>query len=868
MKPSSRAAAFCLFVIACFSVSLVYGQEGRGLINGTVADPTGALIGGAQVSIKNTLTGQVTTVTTTSDGNYSAPFLQPGNYEVSASHEGFQSETQSGLTLTADQVASVNFQLRVGASTTKVEVVASGTEIDTTTGAIAEVINEKAITELPLNGRNPAALVFVVPGAIDGTFTVAMNTPGSGSGFPNETQASVNGSHAGGVSYQLDGIVNMNNYFQTASPFPNPDATQEFRVITNNFDAQYGYSSGAIVQVATRSGTNQWHGTGFEFLRNNVLNSADYFTRIVDPLKRNQFGGSVGGPIVRDKLFIFGNVQFTRERVSESASGVQVPNNNELNGDFSQFCTVVNSSSFNAAGLCNNPAGQLYKGYLDHSAANAYLNNQIDPSTFSPISLALEQGLPKTDDPVGNVILQGIVQKTNVYEYTIRSDYNISSKQTLSGRIFYDNWDTPPYVSTDYLTQARSTQAQEINIYVGHTWTIRPDMVNDLRVGFSRNNSQAAADMRQPDGSPVSPSLLGADLNSVSNTIGNLCTNGFCIGEIPVRQGRHNWVIDDTLALTKGKHSIAVGVNMFTQYSQQTATWEADPLLSYNGSVTNNADADFLLGDLYNADTGAGQWNEDANWSWAAFGQDSFKIKPNLTVNVGIRWEPQIALRNLQHSNSFYIPGDQSTRFPDSPVGNVYDGDPGTPAGLWRDQWAVFLPRVSVAWSPKALPNTSIRSAFGYMVPPDTYDELAQGAAYGPVQVVYYNQVTPSTCVLNISNPFACYAPTNDTDPFPPFAGPNFQPPQNETIVRPVQINAYDRNFVPAREENWNLTIQHSVGSGLLFGLNYVGRHDFHMMLPGQLNPGIFVCAPVGPNCTQAQYNLNGTRAIPNFSGI
>jgi hypothetical protein len=209
-----------------------------------------------------------------------------------------------------------------------------------------------------------------------------MNTPGAGSGFPNETQASVNGSRAGGVSYQLDGITHMNNYFQTASPFPNPDATQEFRVITNNFDAQYGYTSGSIVQVATRSGTNQWHGTGFDFLRNNVLNAADYFTRQIDPLKRNQFGGSIGGPIIRDKLFIFGNVQITRERIAQSAGGVQVPNNNELAGDFSQFCTVVNKSGFDANGLCVNRAGQLYKSAFDHSDADAYVNNQIDPSTF------------------------------------------------------------------------------------------------------------------------------------------------------------------------------------------------------------------------------------------------------------------------------------------------------------------------------------------------------------------------------------------------------------------------------------------------------------------------------------------------------
>ncbi len=323
MRRLCAAGVLCLFQLFC--ISLVYGQGGRGTINGTVADPSGAVIAGAQVDVKNTQTGQVTSLQTTSDGNYSAPFLQTGTYQISASHSGFETQTQTNITLTTDQVASVNFTLKVGAQTTKVEVQATATQIDTTTGALGQTIEAKSITELPLNGRNPAVLVAVAPGAVDSTQANGIPTPGPGSGSPNETAASVNGSRIGGVMYQLDGIVHMNNYFQTADPFPNPDATQEFRVISNNFDAQYGYTAGAIVSIATRSGTNQWHGTAFEFLRNNKLNSKEYFTQQADPLKRNQFGGSLGGPIIKDKLFVFGNLQFTRERRSASDSTTGYP---------------------------------------------------------------------------------------------------------------------------------------------------------------------------------------------------------------------------------------------------------------------------------------------------------------------------------------------------------------------------------------------------------------------------------------------------------------------------------------------------------------------------------------------------------------
>jgi Carboxypeptidase regulatory-like domain len=864
------------FVLACACLSVQGQQGGLATITGSVSDSAGALIAGVRVSVKDTLTGHVTTVQTTSDGNYVVPFLVTGTYNIFAVSKGFQTQTQTGVILTPDQVASVNFVLKVGAATTEVEVVATGTQIDTSTGAVADVINEKAISELPLDGRNPAELVYVAPGGINGAFTTAIQLPGSGSGFPQETAASVNGSRLGGVTYQLDGVINMNNYLQTANPFPNPDATQEFRVITNNFDAQYGYSSGTIVSVSTRSGTNQWHGGVFEFLRNNVLNATDYFTHVADPLKRNQFGGSIGGPIVKNKLFIFGNAQITRERIDVASSGSQVPNNNELAGDFSQFCTVVNNGTFDANGVCrdaqgNVSPGQLYQSAFNRTLANIYPNNQINPNAFVPFSVNFENGIPKTNDPIGNIILQGQAQINDGYEYTIRSDYNLSPKQTLSGRIYYDNFNNPPFSGNgNYLVSNRSAQAQLVNVSVNHTWAINPTMVNDLRVGFNRNNSQSVAGIVQPDGKPISDSILGANLPSETNTIGLVATNGMWISQIPVNQGRHNWIIEDTVSVTKGRHSIMAGASAFTVYSLENALWEADPLAIFNGSVTGDADADFLLGDIGEFLAGGGEYNQYHSLSWAAFGQDSIKIKPNLNINLGLRWEPQIAPRAADNNIAEYVPGEQSTRFPNAPTGLVYAGDPGVPPGGYKDEWGVFLPRLSVAWSPKALPNTSIRSAFGYMVPLqhfEMYNSMGDTAPFGGQQILYFNTVTPG-CTLNIMQPFACYAPTNGADPYPPFSGPGFKPPSDSPIITPANVLTWDPHYKTGREEAWNLTIEHTIGNDLLFGVSYIGRHDFHLTIPEQLNPGIFYCGPVGPNCTQAQYNLNGTRPLANFDEI
>ena len=381
----------------------------------------------------------------------------------------------------------------------------------------------------------------------------------------------------------------MNNYFNTADPFPNPDATQEFRVITNNFDAQYGGTSGAIVSIATRSGTNQWHGTLFEFLRNNVLNAKEYFTQQADPLKRNQFGGSIGGPIIKDKLFIFGNVQITRENVSASSSGTTVPNTSQLAGDFSDIC----NTGF-TAGICNdrdssgNVEDQLYKSWNDHTPANAYLNNFIDPSTFSTFATTFEQGLPQPDgpsDPEGLVNVLGITQNNNAYEYTIRADYNISNSQTLSVRYFDYHFFRPTFTGAgNYLAgggNARSNLANVLNAEVSHIWTIRPNLVNSLRLGFDTNDTAAKTGITAVGGGPVNFQSLGVNLNEISDFIGLVSTNGFSVSGIPVVQGRHNWTLDDTVSWVKGRHTVMAGFNVYTQYSLDQATWEGDPLVDF-----------------------------------------------------------------------------------------------------------------------------------------------------------------------------------------------------------------------------------------------------------------------------------------------
>lgn len=874
MKRAVRV--LCLCATFLLFASLAFGQGGRGgTINGTVQDASGALISDAQVSIKDILTGTVTNAITTSDGHYSAPFLQPGRYEISATKQGFASQTQSGIVLDTDKVESVNFTLKPGSENIKIDVEANATAVDTSTGAVGQTIDEKTITELPLNGRNPAALVAIAPGAIDANQVTNFNTPGPGSGFPTETAASVNGSRMGGVYYQLDGLVSMNNYFQTADPFPNADATEEFHVLTNNFDAQYGYTAGAIVSVVTKSGTNQWHGNAFEFLRNNDFNAKGYFSHIADPLKRNQFGGSLGGPIIKNKLFIFGNLQLTRQLLTASEGNSNVPNNRELMGDFSQIC----GSGF-TNGICNdrddsgNVINQIYTTWNNHDTnpGDFYPNNFIDPSTFSPFALNVEQMLPHTDDPQGKFFVGGVIKNDWTKEFTVRGDYNISDTQRLTGRVYYTNYNRPGYGGGGNLLAAsgdsRGWFGHGLNVVVQHTWTIRPNLVNNLSGGYHKNNTSSI-----PGLAPLDFKTLGSNLNTTSQWFGWFGTNGFFVSEIPVIQGRHNWEFADTISWNKGKHTVTAGGTILTQYGLEQATWEGDPGLSFNGSVTGDSDADFLLGLPNNVQASGGEYNEYGAKNMALFVQDSIKLTPSLTVNLGVRWEPQIAPVSLDHHKTVdFYPGEQSQRFTNAPVGMVYPGDPGVAAGGWDNQWNTFLPRVSVAWAPKELPKTSIRGAFALLAVPydySYYNHQSANAPFSPAYNINYNQV--GSCTLTVADPFACYAPTNFVDPFPPFAGPKLQPASDVAFSSVQSLQAvFTKGLQQGKEKTWNVSVQHALGSDFLVTATYIGRHDDHLHVPIQLSPGVFNCAPVGPNCTSAAFNLNGQPLLwpdPNGPG-
>jgi len=858
-RPKFRSRALLVLltcaVVLVMPVQPSYAQEaGYATINGTVTDPTGAVVEHASVTITNTDTEVKRDAVTGSDGGYTAPFLPVGHYSVTASHPGFKTTTQPGITLTADQKATVNIALAVGDVKESIEVLIGQTMLETQSAALGQAINSTAVEELPLNGRDPDALTYLVPGGTNGTArTSAITIAGNGSGMPNEIGASIDASRMGGIYYQLDGVYNMDNYLASANPFPNADATQEFRVLTSNFSAEYGGGSTAVVSVVTKSGTNSWHGDAFEFARNDYFNAENWFSHLTDGLSRNQFGGSVGGPLRKNKHFIFGNVQFTHQTQQQTGNPSFVPNNAILNnGDFSGAVNPPYGSGCPNASTTPGGGTQLH-----NYDGTPFPCNQIPTSMFDQVALNIEQYIPKTDTPSGLVYVPGANVKSNTQEFTIKYDWNPNSNNHVMGRVFYQNYNQPKISNnTNWLATSDSWIGRNQNYAANWTYTISPTLVNNAFFGYDHLTSESLS------GIPKGWKELGANIPQPdphnATVLVSWGSTGFSWFEQNVIQKRHDWNIGDQVAWTKGKHMVVAGVSVMDEYSLEQASWLADPLVNFNGAVTGSFFSDFMLGDLGNFEQGGGEYNVYSSPEVVAFADDTIRLKPNLTLELGLRYEPWRAPTPTPSGRTAdWWPGHQSTVYPNAPAGLVYPGDAGVPAGGYPNEYGRVSPRIGLAWQPSFVPNTSVRAAFGRFAIPYYYTYYNHVSADAPFSPTF--TLTPQTVGnvrIPIDNPWSAFAPTGGVAPFPPFALSGYKPPSNATFVLPTSITAiFTPQFKLGWSQNWSLSIQHQFSPSLLLTAAYVGSEAYDIATGADVNPGI--------------YSAGGKRILyPNFATI
>lgn len=787
-----RVASLLALIALCGMLAVpAMAQTTTGSIYGTVADETGAVIPNAPVVVKNIHTGETHTANSNDSGNYTFPAIEPGDYSVSTRVSGFQAMEQTHIHLSASQSVHVSFELHAGAENQTVTVNAETTLVDTRESQMGETIDQRRIEDLPLNGRNAYDLVQIIPG-------VTNYKPAAAGGDSAGTTFQVNGNRSYGNSFYLDGVFDTTIYRNGGSQMPNPDALQEFRILTSNFDAEFGREPGGVVNAITRSGTNAYHGTVFEYLRNNVLNAKNYFQSSVTPLKQNQFGASFGGPIVHNKLFFFGSYQALRLRTPSTitSSSLITPTPAEAMGDFTM--SPVSRQPKSPAVSCNGVANKICPALLDPVAQNLLKYVPLaDPVT----RLTPQQSAPANGD--GN-------------EYLGRVDDQLTASHKVSGLFYTSRTRTkipaPGQNKVLDFTQAASYENQT-NTSLSDSWIVSPTAVNNLRLFYVLNHYQinSVFDSTWSDyGSQVGSA--GPLARQPLITIAGYWAMGLG-GQGPQNLSMQQVGASDTFNWLSGNHSLKLGGSMIWHKYAETGVFLQSGKVAFTGNGAN-ALVNFLEGKATQLEQNTGAFHRFHAYIPAVFAQDDWKISRKLSLNLGLRWELYPPYKG-QNNRGTFVPNVQSIRFPTAPLGLLTSGDPGIPDGIRHTTWKTFAPRVGFAYDVLGNGSLSLRGAYGLF-----YSASGETMEGNLVQQPFQLDVK----VNNTPNLVTPYAP--GPDPFPyDVSHPVFTSGASLTGMPP------NDNNVPSVQE-YNLTLQKQFGENWGAQIAYVGSvsHEFYLL--------------------------------------
>jgi hypothetical protein len=820
-----RTVYFAILSIA--AANLAHAQ-GLGQFVGIVTDPSGSAIPSAKITAVEVGTTFARTVTTNSEGYFVIPSLRPSVYDLEVEASGFRSYHQEGVTLGADQKATVNIRLEVGAVTETVKVTGSAVQVDTSTSTMKQIVDQRQIIELPLNGRNAAQLTLLVPGAVDSPNGGA--DQGQTKTFPGAVTYSTNGSRQNSINYQLDGGNNVDEYTNVNAPFPFPDALQEFSVQTSNYSAEYGQNAGGVVNIITKSGTNDLHGDVFEFVRNAEFNARPFFSKGRDQLKRNQFGGVVGGPIVipkvydgRNRTFFFFGYQGTRLRNTSSSSTAVVPTAANLAGDYSALLDA------------GNPGNPLKKAVtvMDPTNNQPFAGNIIPVSRYDPAALNVAKMLPQSAGD--GTVFYSKPSSQNFYDVLARVDHSVSASDRLTGRYYAASFYTPPILDTaNLLTYQDFAAILSQNALIQETHVFRPNLLNDLRINYARE----AATRGAADGAPNMTDLGVKNIyQPPTKGIQSIGVSGFfSFGDnLKAAFIRNNFTLADDIRWVKGDHSLSFGFHGELSRVDIDNDFLRAGTFSFTADYTNYAVASFLLGKLRNFRQGAGEFKNNRNHFLGWYIQDNWRVTHRLTLNLGLRYEPYFPWHEARGRVEMFRPdaywvGAKSTQFINAPPGLFFPGDPGVPEDGTDPVYTNFMPRLGFAYDLTGNGKTSIRGGAGSF-----YDTRLNG--------VFNNRfvdVTPFSPQLTVTDPAGAFSnPLQGlVNPFPS----PFPPPKDSIFPLPVLVVTGDptgKYKVPV-VYNWNLAIERQVTADLVARVAYVGSHSSHLMIPLELNPAVY----------------------------
>ena len=890
----SRIVAHYSFVAT--SVVLLSGLVAwasiTGSISGVVTDPSGAVVSGATITATNTQTGIVTKVTSDAKGFYNFPSLPIGTYNLEITLTGFRSYRKTGLVIDANSALRADASLQLGSASEQIEVRSDAAHVETESTQMGEVITAKNITAVPLNGRAFTDLLSLQPGVVPAAYG-ALPSQRDAVGIDdrpvdgdlNPGNQSVNGEREAANGFMVNGSTVVEGKNNGAAIIPNLDSIAEFRIITNNADAEYGNYNGGQINVVTKSGTNAFHGTALEFLRNTSLDAKNYFaspTEATPVFRQNQFGGTFGGPIKKDKTFFFIDYQGTRQTKAPTQNE-QVPSLLNRTGDFSDSAgsfvttdqngntipTTVNGSFF--AGVLANRLGYAVTDgepyYTPGCTSNTqcvFPNAQIPQNAWSPVAKQMLAFIPPPNSADNFFVTSALPRKLRDDKGGVRLDQN-TRWGTFFVYYFNDDYfldDPYPNGGSTVPGFAASNAGRSQLVNLGNTKNFGSYSVNEVRFSYVR----AATHFFVPEGglghtlaslgftpgwnattggiSPIAPALEGVPYTTF---------NHFSLGvpQVTTKQFNNSFQWIDNFSKVIGRHTLKFGGQFhYDQINERNLAAE-NGQYAFTGTETGIDFADFLIGATDSLTQASPQILDSRAGYYALYAQDSWRVTANLVLNYGLRWEASTPWYDTQNKIETIKPGVQSVVFPGAPTGWVVPGDPGIPRTLAPTKWDAFSPRLGIAYSPSASSgilgalfggpgHTSIRVGAGLYY--TSVEDQAQFLEVGdPPYGLYYGSPVPPL----LESPYIDRATGNSEGQRFPFLFPptnvSAKNPDNSFNWQGVEPISFGFSFDPRNRlpysEHYEFSIQRQMGGKTVASASYVGNQGHRLITSVEANP-------------------------------
>jgi hypothetical protein len=922
--PSLRArwTAVCLVVTTCLWIpAMLFAQGASGRIVGRVSDPTGAVLSGVKVTLANEATNVSRSGQTNDSGDFSFVEVVPGTYTVQFELTGFKRNVQKSVIVDVNQVVTLNSTLQIGGSQETVEVTSEAPQVDTTSTQLGAVINDRSVNELPLNTRDTYQFLQLQPGVqaqlgSSGSLFAGSDDPGS---------VSVNGGRTRANNFSVNGGDANDQFVNTPTIEPTPDAVAEFRVITNTFDAEYGRNSGSVVNVITKSGSNTFHGNLYEYFRNTILDARGYPDTSKPQLNQNQFGGTFGGPIRKDRTFFFASYEGRRIRAGQPGQLLNVPTTQEYGGDFSAqgaFVGGIQPGGFIANVLdgrsgCDAALGHTVSGLAPNADgltdwSSVFPNNMIPTPCQDPVaSNLLQKYVPGAN--AGTSLYQVTpVGTDNADQFTFRFDHRINDHQSFTAYYYFnDGRALQPYdtfeasgATVPGFGNFNNLRNQQWNFT--HTWTINNALVNEAHFTYMREGELGYIKPQTTNAVTASCSGMAvnfcftgmSDSSAITSNFGNAANLGITPGlpsnltGVPfvnisggasfgnnfegfLPQVGNSFQWSDGLTWVKGSHTFKFGADIRRARFDQYYYFDINGEYTFDNSgpnaiVPGDGDqyAEFLLGLADGYTQGSGQREDIRSTAVYPFVQDSWKIKPTLTLNYGLRWELTPPPTDISGHVETFRPGQNSTVYPcgitnsaaywasygapspatcantgSAPTGLVVPGDPGVPAGMTSTYYKAFAPRVGIAYSPnfKSGPlaalfgsngKTSVRAGWGLFYNPIEELVMAQFGAEPP----FGGSSSLSDVFFN--TPFVNQGEYTAPNPFNGIITPTKGQPTDLSLFRPILLyGEFEPHLRAQYTSQYNLTIQRELSESMMLQIGYVGSQGHRLLATHDVNP-------------------------------